>query len=376
MAVNKVVNKSTKSHGAMRNVIEYVLQDKKVRDGYVEIIGPYFSDNITWQGVYTEFLAEKKLWNKDSGRMYAHNIISFHKDEDVTPEQCLEIGRLFVDRFFPEHQSLIGVHQDKDHLHIHIVTNSVSFIDGKKLHQTKKDLELQKIFTNDLCKELGLSVTEKGKHFDGSIIDEGEVVAWNKDKYNLLRNETKKSYVVDCAIAVLKSKENCCSKEEFISNMLQYGWQTIWTDKKKHITFKNQNGEKVRDTNLSKSFSLNINKEVLTHEFKRQNESRNKDELCKYYSEVEAVISGTGVNPEPVESYKEVTRGSDTNKKCISTGDTNTLIRKIKSDINDNRVKNRVARNSENKSVFNKKQRRLKREQRFIDSERTARTRR
>lgn len=41
MAVNKVVNKSTKSHGAMRNVIEYVLRDDKVREGYVDITGPY-----------------------------------------------------------------------------------------------------------------------------------------------------------------------------------------------------------------------------------------------------------------------------------------------------------------------------------------------
>ena len=29
MAVNKVVNKSSKSHGAMRNVIAYVLRDDK-----------------------------------------------------------------------------------------------------------------------------------------------------------------------------------------------------------------------------------------------------------------------------------------------------------------------------------------------------------
>ena len=37
MAINKVVNKSTKSHGAMRNVLEYVLRDEKVKEGYVEI---------------------------------------------------------------------------------------------------------------------------------------------------------------------------------------------------------------------------------------------------------------------------------------------------------------------------------------------------
>ena len=102
MAINKVVNKSTKSHGAMRNVIEYVLQDKKVKEGYVAITGPYTPEKITWDNVYQSFLQEKKLWNKDNGRMYAHNIISFHKDEAITPAQALEIGQEFVDKFFPQ----------------------------------------------------------------------------------------------------------------------------------------------------------------------------------------------------------------------------------------------------------------------------------
>ena len=163
MAVNKVVNKQSKSHGAMRNVIEYVLRDDKIKEGFVDITGPYTPEKIDWDSVYQSFLHEKRLWGKDSGRMYAHNIISFHKDEVITPDECLEIGRTFANKFFPEHQSLIGVHQDREHLHVHIVTNSVSYIDGRKLHQTKRDLEKQKTFTNILCKERGLSVTEKGK---------------------------------------------------------------------------------------------------------------------------------------------------------------------------------------------------------------------
>ena len=164
------VNKQSKSHGAMRNVIEYVLRDDKIKEGFVDITGPYTPEKIDWDSVYQSFLHEKRLWGKDSGRMYAHNIISFHKDEVITPDECLEIGRTFANKFFPEHQSLIGVHQDREHLHVHIVTNSVSYIDGRKLHQTKRDLEKQKTFTNILCKERGLSVTEKGKRFNGTAL--------------------------------------------------------------------------------------------------------------------------------------------------------------------------------------------------------------
>ena len=327
MAINKVINKSTKSHGAMKNVIQYVLQEKKIIDGYADIIGPYEPDRITYDDVYQAFLMEKKIWKKDSGRMYAHNIISFHRDEKVTPEECMEIGRRFCDQFFSGHQSLIAVHQDRDHLHIHIVTNTVSYIDGRKLHQSKADLEKQKVFTNQLCKERGLSVAEKGKHFDGTKIEEGEIRGWSKDKYHLLVNEAKKSFVADCAIAIVETLQDCTSREAFIAGMTQRGWNVTWTAKKKHITFMNGNGDKVRDTNISKTFSMNIDKENLIHEFERQNEcrlagsrsdrDREEDGFEQYYREVESAVEG-------IDHAESVRNDPET-----GTGDPAAFIRKI-----------------------------------------------
>ena len=112
-----------------------------------------------------------------------------------------------------------------------------------------------------------MTVAEKGKHFDGSEIEKGEVIAWNKDKYNLFRQHAKDSFVADCAMAVLKALENCISKEKFIEKMKQFGWSVNWTEKRKHITFQNQDGKKVRDSNLSKTFYLDISKEALEYEF-------------------------------------------------------------------------------------------------------------
>ncbi|MBR4344216.1 MAG: relaxase/mobilization nuclease domain-containing protein [Lachnospiraceae bacterium] len=89
----------------------------------------------------------------------------------------------------------MSVHQDRDHLHCHIVTNSVSYIDGIKLHQTKKDLQAQKDFTNSLCRERGLSVTEKGFHFDGTRISFGHLSAWSKDKY-FIKNSVYKTILI------------------------------------------------------------------------------------------------------------------------------------------------------------------------------------
>ena len=390
MAINKVVNKSTKTHGAMRNVISYVLQDQKVKDGYVIITGPYPYEEISWDNIYNSFLNEKKLWDKDSGRMYAHNIISFHKDEDISPDVALEIGEEFANKFFPYNQNLIGVHQDKDHLHVHIITNSVSFLDGIKLHQNKKDLEYQKKFTNKLCVERGLSLTEKGKHFDGSKIEEGHITAWSKDKYNLFLHDDKKSFVAECAIAVMESREGCCNKEDFLDRMLEKGWSVTWSDQKKHITFQNENGDKVRDSNISKTFNMDITKEVLLNEFKRQNElrlERNKvaererykqQQLDKYYSEVESAIQGNGAPGTTIQGFAEGDRREE--QTCIrrsssrSGENTDSIIREIEADIDINRSKNDFARNTENQSITSERERQAKENKGFVDKTRTGKT--
>ena len=116
MAVNKTINKRTNTHGAMRNCIEYVLRQDKTSELLTYITGPYCHNEINYDLVYRTFLEEKKMWNKDTGRMYAHNIISWHKDEQITPEQAFEFGKEFAENWFSGFQTLVAVHKDKDHI--------------------------------------------------------------------------------------------------------------------------------------------------------------------------------------------------------------------------------------------------------------------
>ena len=51
---------------------------------------------LDYNSVYQSFLSEKRLWNKDKGRMCAHNVISFHKDEKITLQEALEFGKEFA----------------------------------------------------------------------------------------------------------------------------------------------------------------------------------------------------------------------------------------------------------------------------------------
>ena len=99
------------------------------------------------------------------------------------------------------------------------------------------------------------------------------MIAWSKDKYHLLQNEAKDSYVELCALDVLEVKEQSCSKDD-ISGMKARGWSVSWKSSRKSITFENEDGKKIRDKNISKTFNMIITKEVLLSEFERQAEIR------------------------------------------------------------------------------------------------------
>ena len=400
MAINKTINKRTNTHGAMRNCIEYVLRQDKTSELLTYVTGPCCYDEINYDLVYRTFLEEKKMWDKDSGRMYAHNIISWHKDEQITPEQALEFGKEFAENWFSGFQTLVAVHKDKDHIHCHLVTNSVSYEDGRKLHNTKKDLERMKQLTNQMCRERGLTVAEKGKHFDGSQIEKGEVIAWSKDKYNLFCQQVKDSFVADCAMAVLKALENCISKEKFIEKMKQFGWNVNWTEKRKHITFQNQDGKKVRDSNLSKTFHLDISKEGLENEFDRNRQkardsanrdSRSDEELRNYYRELDAAIADTRGITNQAQSGEGYSRTefreservhANTEKADTDTGrrETDDLIRQAEiarrsSEINrrNSASDNRIVRNAEAESIASAEQRRSEEQEWFEEQERAVR---
>ena len=403
MAINKTINKRTNSHGAMRNCIEYVLRPDKTSELLTYVTGPYRHDEINYDLVYRTFLEEKKMWDKDTGRMYAHNIISWHKDEQITPEQALEFGKEFAENWFSGFQTLVAVHKDKEHIHCHLVTNSVSYEDGRKLHNTKKDLERMKQLTNQMCRERGLTVAEKGKHFDGSQIEKGEVIAWSKDKYNLFRQQVKDSFVADCAMAVLKALENCISKEKFIEKMKQFGWNVNWTEKRKHIIFQNQDGKKVRDSNLSKTFYLDISKEGLENEFNRNYErvraeaertNGADEELAGYYRQVEAACEGaggvtgasdgrerqvTGEKSEDERVYPEIS-GKDTQAE---NGKTEFILRESRNARRNSEIKrrnssfdNRTVRNAEAESIASEEQRRFEEQKRIEEQERARAARR
>lgn len=125
--------------------------------------------NCQLETAYADMKATKRRWDKTTGVLGYHIIHSF-KPGEVTPEQAQELGvefatRLLGDRF----EAVVTTHTDHDHIHCHIVFNSVSFVDGRHYRNDFKAYfgDIRDI-SNEVSRENGLSVIEpkgRGQHY-------------------------------------------------------------------------------------------------------------------------------------------------------------------------------------------------------------------
>lgn len=256
MAIIKAVS----SRSSIGRAIKYITQDEKTKDKLIS--GLECSPDTAIE----EMKTTKELWQKTDGRQYKHFVQSFAPEEKLTAEQAHEIAKKLCENRFKGHETLIATHQDKDHFHSHIIVNSVNHENGHKLQLSKADLQQMKDRSDELCKEKGLSITEKGE----------EITTYKKEKYKALERAGKegyKSYVLDCYKAVLSAKRTAISREDFITKMREQNFEVKWNDKRKHITFSDENGNKVRNSNLEKTFKEALGKENLENGFEINFES-------------------------------------------------------------------------------------------------------
>ena len=149
MAVTKVLARK----GRLDAAIRYVLNGDKTENSVL-------TDCINCDpGLEArQMMDTKHELDKEGGVQYYHMIQSFAPDE-VTPELALEIAQEFVRRHLSDYEVVIGTHVDRQHIHSHILWNSVSTMTGKKYHSNAKTYYSQiRAISDDLCREHRLSV--------------------------------------------------------------------------------------------------------------------------------------------------------------------------------------------------------------------------
>ena len=110
-----------------------------------------------------QMLDTKRAYGKEDGVMYYHIIQSF-KPGEVTPELALEIAKEFAQEHLPGYETVIAVHVDRQHIHAHLIFNSVNADTGEKYHSNPKSYYSQiRAVSDRLCREHGLSVIMQGQ---------------------------------------------------------------------------------------------------------------------------------------------------------------------------------------------------------------------
>lgn len=117
--------------------------------------------NCQLDTAYREMQATKRRWGKTGGVLGYHLVHSYAPGE-VTPEQAHEIGVEFARQLLRgKYEAVVATHLDHDHIHNHVLFNSVSCIDGKKYRDNFKayygDIRGA---SNEVSRKHGLSVIQ------------------------------------------------------------------------------------------------------------------------------------------------------------------------------------------------------------------------
>lgn len=238
MATVTYIRESKQSISAMKGVIDYCCQDKKVYD---EISNQRLVSGINCDGenAFKEFMATKKSYGKTDGMNFYQYVQSFSPEENITPHQAHEIAIEFAEKAWKGYEVLVATHCDAQHIHSHFVINSVSFENGKKLRQNPNTLKSLRALSDEICRHHNLSTLEPYSK-DGMKISTREyrtAVKGQSWKFKLMND-------IDKAMNISGSKE------DFINAMSIMGYSVTWTDGRKYITYQCPNKMKCRDIKL------------------------------------------------------------------------------------------------------------------------------
>ena len=159
MAITKILNimesegRNPASH--LKNALEYIQNPDKTEE--CVLVGGI---NCLPDTAFEQMEETKNIFHKTGKRQGYHVIISFSPEEKVTAEQAMYVLEHFAkDVLGDDYEAVYAVHTDREHMHGHLIWNSVSITTGKKYNSPKGNWKnhLQPI-TNKYCDELGLSI--------------------------------------------------------------------------------------------------------------------------------------------------------------------------------------------------------------------------
>ena len=241
MAITKILHMKQAKSGYLAkhlaNGLKYIMDPDKTEDGrYIS------GSNCFPENALEQMLETKRHFGKLDKRQGYHFIISF-EEEEITEDTAFELVGEFVKEYLgKDYEAIYAIHNDTDHIHGHIIFNSVRCTDGYKYDYPKGEWEHRiQPLVNDLCKKYGLSVLdleevkEKRKRRQ-----KGETEKPRQKKKMSARNQRIKRDV-DRAV------EDAETYEEFLENLRSMGYELSG---RKHLSVRETGAERVRRLDL------------------------------------------------------------------------------------------------------------------------------
>ena len=255
MPIFKAIDRPGKS---VKTVIDYTAKDSKKEKDDTLFCGINCADNPVIAAYQMQ--QTKAYYNKMNGRQYKHYVLSF-ADNEINVNNAKSYAKELAEKCFGDKfEVAVGIHINSAgaKIHAHIVVNSVSFVNGKKLHLSKQDLENFKNYNDQIAKKYGLKVIDRSKD---AVKARGRPQMYSQSEYQQFTKQTKESWLAQCAVAIHNTLKNKPKDfDDFTQQMQAKGWRA--QVRGKNITFVNidDKNKKVRANTLARK----INNDSLT----------------------------------------------------------------------------------------------------------------
>ena len=262
MAIIENIPEKNQTPSAQKGVIDYCIQPSKTLDEGEQFA--YISGyNCIPELANESFLATQKIYGHEpDGVRFYHFVQSFKIGEAISPQEANDIGMELVRGFdkFKNHEAIVATHNDKDHLHNHIVVCAYNIENGLKLHYNKYFLGDLRQKSDEICQAHGLNVLQK---YNPNVKSQ----RLGPKEYRAALNGN--SWKMALRVAIDYCMARVGNKDEFQREMKKLGYDMVWTPERKYITYICQTADskerKVRDIKLNDEKYL---KENMEHEFR------------------------------------------------------------------------------------------------------------
>ena len=189
------------------------------------------------ENAYKEFELTKKQFNSRT-KTLAHHLIQSFVPEEVSFEEAHQVGIELCEKILEsKYEYVLATHIDKNHIHNHIIFNSIDVDEGKVYHSYYGSYMNIRNQSDKLCREHNLSVIDQETQKEINEIKRRKFVNW----YDWNEDKKGKSYKSRLQFDMDRAIQKATNWEHFFKVMEQYGYEIKFG---KYIAFKQKNQQR------------------------------------------------------------------------------------------------------------------------------------